>query len=156
MPFLRDVTKSNEELSSYAACVVMVDLAIQAYEHAELSQSQTQGYWDRHFAMARLTQECSAKMGNHLSKEAAVGDPISLSNQLNLGAIKIMLHETAISKGRVDDLSPSVVAENERCCQVTAQTIADTVRVVWESQTPEVRTRPDLSPSNNKLIATGK
>ncbi|KAI8650582.1 Zn(2)-C6 fungal-type domain-containing protein [Fusarium keratoplasticum] len=137
MPFLRDVTKSNEELSSYAACVVMVDLAIQAYEHAELSQSQTQGYWDRHFAMARLTQECSAKMGNHLSKEAAVGDPISLSNQLNLGAIKIMLHETAISKGRVDDLSPSVVAENERCCQVTAQTIADTVRVVWESQTPE-------------------
>ncbi|RSL91829.1 hypothetical protein CEP51_000089 [Fusarium floridanum] len=108
MPFLRDVAKSNEELSSYAACVVMVDLAIRAYEHAELSQSQTQGYWDRHFAMARMIQECSAKMGNHLSLEVAVHDPVSLSNQLNLGAIKIILHETAIGKGRVDELSPSM------------------------------------------------
>ncbi|KAM6511491.1 hypothetical protein FALCPG4_016495 [Fusarium falciforme] len=141
MPFLRDVAKSDEELSSYAACVIMVDLAIRAYEHGELSQSQAQGYWDRHFAMAKLIQECSAKMGNNLGKEAAVRDPVSLSNQLNLGAIKIMLHETAIGRGRADDLSPSMIAENERCCQVAAQTIADTVRVVWENQPPEVRTQ---------------
>lgn len=133
----------------------MVDLAIQAYEHAELSQLQTQGYWDRHFAMARLVQEFSANMGNHVSKEAAVGDPVSLSNQLNLGAIKIMLHETAISKGRVDDLSPSMIAENEGCCQVAAQTIADTVRVVWENQIPEARTHPYVYASNSKLMATG-
>ncbi|RSL40629.1 hypothetical protein CEP54_016065 [Fusarium duplospermum] len=137
MSFLRDVTESDQELSSYAACVVMVDLAIRAYEHAELSQSETQGYWDRHFAMSRLIQECSLKMGSHLSKETAVHDPVSLSNQLNLGAIKIILHETAIGKGRVDELSLSMIGENERCCQVAAQTIADTVRVVWENQSPE-------------------
>ncbi|RSM11311.1 hypothetical protein CDV31_006864 [Fusarium ambrosium] len=137
MPFLRDVVENNEELSSYAACVVMVDLAIRAYELAELSQSQTQGYWDRHFALARMIQECSAKMGSHLNKDAAVQDPVSLSNQLNLGAIKIILHETSIGKGRVDELSPSMVEENERCCQVAAQIIADTVRVVWENRSPE-------------------
>ncbi|KAH7253399.1 fungal-specific transcription factor domain-containing protein [Fusarium solani] len=137
MPFLRDMAKSDEELSSYAACVIMVDLAIRAYEHGELSQSQAQGYWDRHFAMVKLIQECSAKMGSNPSKEAAVHDPVSLSNQLNLGAIKIMVHETAVVKGRVNDLSPSMIAENERSCQVAAQTIADTVRAVWENPSPE-------------------
>lgn len=119
----------------------MVDLAIRAYEHAELSRSQTQGYWDRHFAIAKLIQECSTKMGSNLVKEAAIRDPVSLSNQLNLGAIKTMLYETAIARGRADDLSPSMIEENERCCQVAAQTIADTVRVVWENQPPEVRTQ---------------
>jgi hypothetical protein len=51
------------------------------------------------------------------------------------------MYETAIGRGRADDLSLSMIEENERCCQVSAQTIADTVRVLWENQPPEVRTQ---------------
>ncbi|KAK7427342.1 hypothetical protein QQZ08_006111 [Neonectria magnoliae] len=49
MPFLRNMNITYGELSSYAACVIMVDLAIKCYEHAEDRgiESQVQGFWIR-------------------------------------------------------------------------------------------------------------
>ncbi|KAK7417641.1 hypothetical protein QQX98_004462 [Neonectria punicea] len=64
MPFLKNVNNTSEELSSYVACVVMVDLAIKCYEHAEDRgiESQGQGFWDRHFALTELIQDHCTKM----------------------------------------------------------------------------------------------
>ena len=145
MPFLKNVNNARDELSSYAACVVMVDLAIKCYEHAEDrgSESQGQGFWDRHFTLTKLIRDRSTMMQSHLSTEAACLDPIALTTNLNLRAVEVHFYEGAVKKAKNQGVSSSMHVENELCCMAATRSIVDTIQAVWRTQLSEVSANRD-------------
>ncbi|KAJ3546442.1 hypothetical protein NM208_g1997 [Fusarium decemcellulare] len=138
MPFLRDAKRSHS-LSSYAACVLMVDIAIKCFEHVDPRslQSQPEGFWDRYFSLTKLIEEYSRKMDPHLAYDAACRDPIALTTQLSLRAVEISFHAAAADKGRQQGFSLLMIAQNELSCQAAAESILETVKTVWASQQVE-------------------
>lgn len=111
MPFLRDISNQfHAELSSYAACVLMVDLALRCFSHVQSDDGDTrnQGFWDCHFNLSKLVRERRLLMGPHLTNRAACEDPVALTTQLNMSAIEATLQETAAVKAQETGFSSEI------------------------------------------------
>jgi hypothetical protein len=126
MPSLLDMNfESGPEISSYAGCVLMVELALRCFDHGQ--QSGTSGFWDDYCALVKNTDELFILLKSHLNAAAIREDPVAFSLYLNLRATEIFLHESAITKSEEQGLPPLMIAESQRRATAAAFQICSAV-----------------------------
>lgn len=141
MPFLRDNLNNIATLSSYAACVLMVSLVINCFDHVKNGRAKYEhsGFWDRHYSLTRLIQQQGELMSAHFTVEAASSDPIALTTQICLRAAEALIHGAAIREARSQGLPQEIVSASENCRIAAAESIVNTLRLVRDVHNPEVR-----------------
>ncbi|KAF4990934.1 hypothetical protein FGRMN_8172 [Fusarium graminum] len=128
MPFLSNVSKeSSTDISSYAGCVLMVDLALSCFSHGQ-KQAKT-GFWDGYCDLVKKTDELFGMLKRHLNAGAIRSDPVAFSLYLNLRATEIFSHESAISRSEKQGLPPLMTAESQRRATAAAFQISTAVRL---------------------------
>lgn len=142
MPFLDSASTLYEApyISSYAAIMLMVNLARLCYEHVALPATDAQGggFWDRHYALVKQIDDYTAIMAIHLSTKAVGEDPLAFSLHMNLCTVHMFLHEAAIRKVDEQQLPQLVAADSRKCSTAAAFKIASAIRMNWPIQRSEV------------------
>lgn len=103
--------------SSFAGCVLMVELAFQCFSHSRrryLSGSGADGFWDNHYRLIKSFNDRAVTLDQYFKPEAIERDPISLSVLLNLCAAEIFFHEKAMHEAERQSLPKHVVDESQR------------------------------------------
>ncbi|KAI0505657.1 hypothetical protein F5B22DRAFT_651590 [Xylaria bambusicola] len=140
MPFLGDLTPETcPEISTYAACVLMVDIAIKCFDHGRLVENDTPafGFWDNHHNLVQTIDERIAMLHMHMNAKAVKEDPVAFSMYMNLRATEILFHEAAIVQVERIGHPRLVAAESQRRSTAAAFKIATTVRLNWPEEQPE-------------------
>ncbi|KAK6215291.1 tat pathway signal sequence [Colletotrichum tabaci] len=128
MPFLSEVgTDPGHEISSYAGCVLMVDLALRCFDHGQ--ERATAGFWDGYCALVKTTDELFGMLKRHLNATSIREDPMAFSLYLNLRATEIFSHESAITRSEEQGLPPLMTAESQRRATAAAFQISSAVRL---------------------------
>lgn len=128
MPLLANANKSNiDELSSYAGCVVMVDLALRCFDHAQ--EPKELGFWDEYCILAKRADDLVVMLKHHLNAESVRHDPVAFSLYLSLRATEILCHETAISQGERQNLPSFLVIQSQHRATAAAFQISNAVRL---------------------------
>ncbi|KAK2612302.1 Depudecin biosynthesis cluster-specific transcription activator dep6 [Conoideocrella luteorostrata] len=128
MPFLSDLgTEPMPEISSYAGCVLMVELALRCFDHGE--ERVTTGFWDGYCALVKKTDELFGMLKRHLNATSIREDPVAFSLYLNLRAIEIFFHELAIARSEKQGLPPLMTTESQRRARAAAFQISTAVRL---------------------------
>ncbi|KAI0007236.1 hypothetical protein F4779DRAFT_643345 [Xylariaceae sp. FL0662B] len=103
MPFPRNLMATScPEISSYAGCVLMVELALRCFDHGQETDTNAKkrGFWDNHYVLVKTIDERFAMLQAHLNAQAVREDPVAFSVYMNLRATEIFFYETAISQKR--------------------------------------------------------
>ncbi|KAI8950705.1 hypothetical protein F4801DRAFT_548073 [Xylaria longipes] len=140
VPFLGElIPESCPEISPYAGCVLMVDIAIKCFDHGRLIESATPafGFWDNHHNLVQTIDERIAMLHTHMNAKAVKEDPVALSMYVNLRATEILFHEAAIVHVERTGHPRLVAAESQRRSTAAALKIATAVRLNWPEQQPE-------------------
>ncbi|KAI1132337.1 hypothetical protein F5Y10DRAFT_261322 [Nemania abortiva] len=140
MPFLGElIPESCPEISPYAGCVLMVDIAIKCFDHGRLIESGTPtfGFWDNHYNLVQTIDERIAMLHMHMNAKAVREDPVAFSMYMNLRGTEILFHEAAIVHVERTGHPRLVVAESQRRSTAAAFKIATAVRLNWPEQQPE-------------------
>ena len=136
MPLLRDACQNLNEcspkLSSYAACVLIVDLVIRCFEHIGLSNSR--GFWDSHYALLKTIGDRSSTLKSQLGTSSVREDPVAFTVHMNICAIEILFREAAISQVQRQGLPGALAAENQRLAVAAAYKISSAVRLTWPDE----------------------
>lgn len=128
MPFLSNVDiEPCPEISSYAGCVLMVDLALRCFDNGQ--ERATAGFWDGYCALVTTTDELFTMLKRHLNATSIREDPVAFSLYLNLRATEIFSHESAITQGEEQGLPPLMTAESQRRATAAAFQISTAVRL---------------------------
>lgn len=128
MPFLPDVhTEPGPEISPYAGCVLMVELALSCFDHEK--ERSAAGFWDGYCALVKATDQLFGIIKQNLNATSIREDPIAFSLYLNLRATEIFLHELAISQSEEQGLPPLMTAESQRRATAAASQISSAVRL---------------------------
>nr|ART34991.1 putative Zn2Cys6 DNA-binding transcription factor [Fusarium babinda] len=128
MPYMSEMaTEPYPEISSYAGCVLMVELALRCLDHGQ--ECGTTGFWDGYCALVKNTDELFEMLKQHLNASSIRGDPVAFSLYLNLRATEILLHESAITRSSEQGLPPLITAESQRRATAAAFQISTAVRL---------------------------
>ncbi|OHE97150.1 hypothetical protein CORC01_07591 [Colletotrichum orchidophilum] len=128
MPLLSNIqTDHGQEISSYAGCVLMVDLALRCFDHGQ--QRATPGFWDGYCALVKTTDELFSMLKRHLNATSIREDPVAFSLYLNLRATEIFSHESAITQSEEQGLPPLMTTESQRRATAAAFQISSAVRL---------------------------
>jgi hypothetical protein len=126
MPFLTDInTGSAPEISSYAGCVLMVDLALRCFDHGQ--STATAGFWDGYCTLVKKTDNLFEILKQHLNAASIRSDPVAFSLYLNLRATEIFSHESAIARSTAQGLPPLMTCESQRRATAAAFQICTAV-----------------------------
>jgi hypothetical protein len=126
MPSLQDVsTEPGPEITSYAGCVLMVELALRCFDHGQ--QRDRPGFWDDYCALVKKTDDLFIILKRHLNATSIREDPVAFSLYLNLRATEIFSHDSAITKSEEQGLSPLMIAESQRRATAAAFQICSAV-----------------------------
>lgn len=143
MPFFTEAMHTTNflRLSSYAACVFMVELALQCFDHSRMAETNdgNKGFWDRHYSLVKNIEERNAIMSAYFSTSALTQDPIALSRHLNMCSLEIQLHEAAIREISRQALPPGMASESRTRSLAAAERIFGAVQLNWREQQSEVR-----------------
>ncbi|KAF5664284.1 putative DHA14-like major facilitator ABC transporter [Fusarium heterosporum] len=132
MPFLSEIsTEPRYELSSYAGCVLMVDLALRCFDHGQ--GQTTSGFWDDYCALVKRIDDLVGILKQHLNATSIRSDPVAFSLYLNLRATEILFHESAMSHSKEQGLPPLMTVESQRRATTAAFQISTAVRLVLPS-----------------------
>ncbi|KAK1597694.1 uncharacterized protein LY79DRAFT_540755 [Colletotrichum navitas] len=132
MPFLSNIrNESGHEISSYAGCVLMVELALRCFDHGQ--ERASTGFWDGYCALVKTTDELFSLLKRHLNATSIRGDPVAFSMYLNLRATEIFSHESAITRSEEQGLPPLMTAESQRRATAAAFQISSAVRLILPS-----------------------
>ncbi|KAH4308379.1 hypothetical protein HBH70_043480 [Parastagonospora nodorum] len=113
MPSLLKVSiEPGPEITSYAGCVLMVELALRCFDHGQ--QRDTPGFWDDYCAIVKKTDDLFIILKRHLNATSIREDPVAFSLYLNLRATEIFSHDSAIRKSEEQGLPPMMIAESQR------------------------------------------
>ncbi|KAI0379326.1 hypothetical protein F5Y04DRAFT_132462 [Hypomontagnella monticulosa] len=137
MPYLGNVTsESCTEISSYAGCVLMVELAVKCFDHGRQLEFGTSknGFWDSHYNLVRITDERFAMLHMHLNAKSVREDPIAFSLYMNLRGTEIFFHEAAVKHVERQGFPLLVAAESQKRSIAAAYKVASTVRLNWPCQ----------------------
>lgn len=140
MPFLRDLyAEPWPEISSYAGCVLMVELALQCFDHGweDDRKGGKQGFWDNHYTLLKATDKRFAMLKMHLNAKSVREDPVAFSVYMNLRATEILFHEVAIARVEQQGLLISMAADSQKRSVAAAFKIANAVRLNWPGQQTE-------------------
>ncbi|KAF4454165.1 putative Zn2Cys6 DNA-binding transcription factor [Fusarium austroafricanum] len=128
MPFISEMgTSPCPEVSSYAGCVLMVELALRYLNHGQ--GRGTAGFWDGYCALVKNTDELFGMLKQHLNGKSIREDPVAFTLYLNLRATEIFLHESAIARSSEQDLPPLMTVESQRRATAAAFQISRAVRL---------------------------
>jgi len=126
MPSLLDVsTEPGPEITSYAGCVLMVELALRCFDHGQ--QRDTPGFWDDYCTLVKKTDNLFIILKRHLNATSIREDPVAFSLYLNLRATEIFSHDSAITKSEEQGLPPLMMAESQRRATAAAFQICSAV-----------------------------
>lgn len=130
---------SCSRFSSYAACVLMVELAMRCFNHDVHYEPgvEKRGFWDSHYALIKDIDQRTAMLQAHLNAQSVKTDPIAFSLQMNLCASEILFHEAAINEVKIKQLPTGLVAESEKRSTAKAFKIVSAVRLNWPTEGPE-------------------
>ncbi|KAJ2988787.1 hypothetical protein NUW58_g3794 [Xylaria curta] len=137
MPFLDDLTpESSHEISSYAGCVLMVELAMKCFDHGRKIESgaSTFGFWDTHYNLVHTVDERITMLQRHMNAKAIKEDPVAFGLYMNLRGTEIYFHEASILYVERTGHPRLVAAESQRRSLATAYKIATVVRLNWPDQ----------------------
>nr|ART35003.1 putative Zn2Cys6 DNA-binding transcription factor [Fusarium aywerte] len=128
MPYLSEVgTKPCPEVSSYAGCVLMVELALRCLDHGQWRGKAS--FWDGYCVLVKDTDELFGMLKQHLNANSIRKDPVAFSLYLNLRATEIFSHESAIGRSKEQGLPPLMTAESQRRATAAAFHISTAVRL---------------------------
>nr|ART34990.1 putative Zn2Cys6 DNA-binding transcription factor [Fusarium sp.] len=128
MPYLSDIDlEPSTEISSYAGCVLMVELALRCFDHGQKRASET--FWDGYCDLVKRTDVLFGMLKRHLNATSIREDPVAFSLYLNLRATEIFSHESAISRSQEQGLPPLMTAESQRRATAAAFQISTAVRL---------------------------
>ena len=126
MPSILDVgAESGVEISSYAGCVLMVELALRCFDHGQ--KRDIQGFWDDYCTLVKKTDDLFILLKRHLNAASIREDPVAFSLYMNLRATEIFSHESAITKSEEQELPPLMTAESQRRATAAAFQICSAV-----------------------------
>ena len=126
MPYLLDVsTESGSEITSYAGCVLMVELALSCFDRDQ--QHGIPGFWDGYCTLVKKAEDLSVILKHHLNATSIREDPIAFSLYMNLRATEIFLHDMAIMKSEEQGLPSYMRTENQRRATAAAFQICNAV-----------------------------
>ncbi|KAI1853878.1 hypothetical protein JX265_012563 [Neoarthrinium moseri] len=140
MPLLCDITIDKcPKASSYAGCVLMVQLALRCFDHGRQIENKTENrhFWDNHYSLLKDLDERFAMLKLHLSAKSIQNDPVSFSLYMNLRATEIFFHQAAIVRVEQQGLPILTAAESQKRSQAAAHKIASAVRLNWPGQQAE-------------------
>ncbi|KAI0403609.1 hypothetical protein F4802DRAFT_288247 [Xylaria palmicola] len=140
MPFLGElIPESCPEISPYAGCVLMVEIAIRCFDHGRLIESGTPafGFWDNHYNLVQAIDERIAMLHMHMNARAVKEDPVAFSMYMNLRGTEILFHEAAIVHIERTGHPRLVAADSQKRSTAAAFKIATAVRLNWPEQQPE-------------------
>ncbi|KAH9908377.1 hypothetical protein F4778DRAFT_345755 [Xylariomycetidae sp. FL2044] len=132
MPFLRDVAvDSCPELSSYAGCVLMVDLALRCFDHGwEVEmKKQRRHFWDNHYTLLKELDDRFSMLMIHLNAMSIQDDPVAFSVYMNLRATEVFFHQVAITQVEHQGLPALTAAESQKRSVASALKIAKAVHL---------------------------
>ena len=131
MPFLAEADKLTIGVSPFCACLLMVDLAMKCLNKTDDSDEGQnvleECYRDRMFAMQDIFEE------DMLSR-----DPVALTTNLNMGAIRIILYNRALERQEVSEAAMETIPHTHD----TAMRILKILKANWESRLMQVSPQP--------------
>ncbi|KAF5706131.1 Zn2Cys6 DNA-binding transcription factor [Fusarium globosum] len=128
MPYLSDIDlEPSTEISSYAGCVLMVELALRCFDHGQKRNSE--GFWDGYCDLVKRTDVLFGMLKQHLNATSIREDPVAFSLYLNLRATEIFSHESAIARSEEQGLPPLMTAESQRRATAAAFQVSTAVRL---------------------------
>ncbi|KAL7918089.1 fungal-specific transcription factor domain-containing protein [Trichoderma austrokoningii] len=116
------------KMSSFAANTFMISLYQRYFKHVESSYDETsQGFWETHYAIDKTIEHYrTTLLTPHMNGDCGK-DPLAIGLRMNLNAIKINLHQTALFRVEKDQLPGNLAMDaNSKC----AFAVADTVKTV--------------------------
>ena len=126
MPSVLDVrVEPGLEISSYAGCVLMVELALRCFDHGQ--QRDRPGFWDDYYALVKKTDYLFVLLKRHLNATSIREDHVAFSLYMNLRATEIFSHESVIIKSEEQGLPPLMIAESQRRATAAAFQICSAV-----------------------------
>nr|ART35030.1 putative Zn2Cys6 DNA-binding transcription factor [Fusarium verticillioides] len=128
MPYVSDLElEPSTEISSYAGCVMMVELALCCFDHGQKRTSET--FWDGYCDLVKKTDVLFGMLKRHLNATSIREDPVAFSLYLNLRATEIFSHESAIARSEEQGLPRLMTAESQRRATAAAFQISTAVRL---------------------------
>ncbi|EXM08786.1 hypothetical protein FOIG_01846 [Fusarium odoratissimum NRRL 54006] len=128
MPYLSDIgLEPSTEISSYAGCVLMVELALCCFDHGQKRTSKS--FWDGYCDLVKKTDVLFGMLKRHLNATSIREDPVAFSLYLNLRATEIFSHESAIARSEEQGLPQLMTAESQRRATAAAFQISTAVRL---------------------------
>ena len=129
----RQYSNVTEQLSSYSGCILMVELAIQCFDHVRRAQSASayRGFWDVHYSLIKEMKSRRTALRRHLDPASVRRDPLAFSMHMNLCATEICFHDAAISQIRGQGLPDELAAESRKSSSAAAFRVAAAVSMTW-------------------------
>jgi hypothetical protein len=126
MPSLLDASAgSGPEITSYAGCVLMVELALRCFDHGQ--QREAPGFWDSYCDLVKKIDDLFTILKPHLNTTSIREDPIAFSLYMNLRATEIFLHDSAITKNEEQALPSFMITESQKRATAAAFQICNAV-----------------------------
>lgn len=122
----------------------MVGIAVRCFAHhaGRNHDFENKGFWDRHYELVKSMDECLSVLRPHTTATAVCEDPLTFTTHLNLHAVDIFLHDTALHEAKKQNLPPETAAASAKRCSEAAMKIAGTIRLVKGARTSEVSATP--------------
>ncbi|KAK0616595.1 fungal-specific transcription factor domain-containing protein [Immersiella caudata] len=117
-------------LSPFAAFITTMGLCRRfAAPLQQALQDPTLPFWDRYYATDRLLSRCQKEIFDPLiAIHGACASPGLIALRINLAAVELCLHQTAVAKLGKEGMSAALTAETNARCQRSANEIANAVR----------------------------
>lgn len=127
MPFLADTDRLTTAISPFCACLLMVDLAMK-------SLNKTDDSIKRFTALESCFRDRMLVMQEIFEEEMLSWDPITLTTNLNMGAISIILNDKSYKSRQTPEMGMERISNR----QDTAKHIVDVLKASWGTRMMEV------------------
>lgn len=120
-------------ISSFTGLVPMVALYRRCLSHVKSSpENESTGgigysFWEHHYGIDKDLKSCSDSLLGRLDAQELLDDEFALGLNLNLCAIDICLHESAIVRADKDGLPKALITECNNQCSQAAMRIVEGV-----------------------------
>lgn len=107
----------------------MVSLYRRCIDHTISQMNRPHAFWETHYSIDKAINHYRGNLLSHHVNNDFSDDPRSLSLRMNLAAVEITLHETALVKVQKDKLPAVLATEAISKCITAATDIAITVQL---------------------------
>ncbi|PYH71921.1 fungal specific transcription factor domain-containing protein [Aspergillus vadensis CBS 113365] len=132
MPSIQQIEaeiSAEVSVSSFSGTLIMVSLYRRCIDHTISQMNRPHAFWETHYSIDKAINHYRGNLLSHHVNNDFSDDPRSLSLRMNLAAVEITLHETALVKVQKDKLPAVLATEAISKCITAATDIAITVQL---------------------------